>query len=282
MSIKEIIKDFKSALSPFYEERELQNITSIIFEDIFHVTNLEKERAFTKEEKDQVGEIVHRLKEGEPIAYITGKVNFFGYDFMVNKNVLIPRPETEELVHWISSDLTSKKQLDVLDVGTGSGCIPITLKKKHATLRVFGVEFSLDALNVARINGRKLGVPMELFRLDFLDKGYWHLLGVFDIIVSNPPYIPFEEVEKISLSTLKYEPEIALFVENDDPLVFYKRIIEFSKDHLQDTGCIYVEVNEFLADITQLLFRTAFVHVELKDDLQGKPRMIKAYTKKVL
>lgn len=257
-----------------YNRREATNIMSIIFQDLFHITNSSRTDDF--DHKEELDLYLKRLKKHEPLAYILGSTNFFGYDFKINNHVLIPRPETEELVHWILTDHKKDHlQRDVLDIGTGSGCICVTLKKKKPTFRMFGIEESMDALNCSRINAKNLKARIEFFRSDFLDKSIWDAFGAFDIIVSNPPYIPEKEKKKMSENVLDYEPDMALFVPDDDPLLFYRSILEFSLDHLKSNGYIYLEINEFNADEVVALYEDKYKNIELRKDMQGKNRMLK-------
>ena len=227
-------------------------------------------------EKKSLDMALDRLAMSEPIEYITGKSVFLGLPLKINRHVLIPRPETEELVHWILTDFgKDHTQKDVLDIGTGSGCICVTLKKKKPTFRVFGIEDSLDAMNCSRINARKLNVNIEFFRVNILNRALWKVFSGFDIIVSNPPYITETEKELMSRNVIDYEPAIALFVNNDDPLIFYKTIAEFAKKHLNGEGKIYLEMNEFHAEEIAELFEEKFSSVEVKKDMQGKERMLK-------
>jgi len=262
-----------SLLGP-YLRREATNMANIIFKEIFGLSNFEKTDPF--QSKDQLEEIITRLKNREPLDYVIGYTNFYGYDFMVNHHVLIPRPETEELVHWILTDYAKDhKQRDVLDIGSGSGCIGLTLKKKNPTFRVFAMEESMDAMNCTRINSKKLRVNAEYFRCDFLDRTIWDAFGTFDIIVSNPPYIAITEKEVMSENTLRYEPDQALYAQSDDPLIFYRHIADFAADHLAESGCIYLELNEFRAKETFDIFKKQFRDIEIKKDMQGKERMMK-------
>jgi len=260
-----------------YDKREAQNIMSILLEDCFQVTNLDRSDALSKEKEQEIKIFIERLKLGEPIHYITGKKNFFGYDFMVNPNVLIPRPETEELVDWVIEDHKSDNtQKNVLDIGSGSGCISITIKKKKPTFRVFAVEESIEALNVGRINAKKLRAAVEFLRLDILDQQNWQYLGAFDLIISNPPYIAPHELKNLKTHVVDYEPYEALFVEGQDPLVFYKAISKFAQNHLHSKGAIYFEISEFFVEELMEYFRSeGWKGIELRNDLQGKPRMIK-------
>lgn len=256
-----------------YALSEAKHIARIIFEDIFGTQDEESEF----ERIEELEDIIQRLNKNEPVQYISGRTMFYGHWFKVNKHVLIPRPETEELVRWILEDARSAgRQMDVLDIGSGSGCIGVTLKKELPSLRVFSVEYSLDALNVGRINSRRLRAPVEFYRLNFLDKDMWAHLGKFDIIVSNPPYISQKDSAVMADNVLLYEPEMALFPPGDDPLLFYRRIQEFSEDHLKDGGIIYVELNEFYVDdIKEIFSGSGQQKVEIQRDMQGRQRMMK-------
>lgn len=263
-----------SLLGP-YDRQEATNITRLIFKEVFNISNYDKTELFP--EKTSLDKIIKRLKRSEPIDYIIGNTSFYGYEFMVNEHVLIPRPETEELVKWIIDDHKGvNKQLDVLDIGSGSGCIAITLKKKKPTFRIFALEENMDAMNCTRINAKRLRANIEFFRTDFLDRSIWPAFGSFDIIVSNPPYISTSEKDLMTENTLNHEPEQALFAPGDDPLVFYREIVQFSIDHLSSNGVVYVELNEFKAEETLDIFKTVFKDVEIKQDMQGKKRMLKA------
>ena len=273
MNIKEASSLAISKLSSIYGEREAENIVSILLEDAYGITNLSVEKTF--------GDIVNfnkdveRLMRSEPVQYITGLSDFFGYKIRVNKHVLIPRPETEELVYWILQDLKDqKKQVDILDIGVGSGCIPITIGKKYKFARLCGIDYNMDTLNVARINSKALGVPMTLYNLDVLDRSLWHALGRFDIIVSNPPYIDEKDRQVMADNVLLYEPEKALFA-GDDKFVFYKAIEELASQSINPGGKVYMEIHEDYAAEVIDIFRKEDRHIELRRDLQGKDRMIK-------
>jgi len=199
---------------------------------------------------------------------------FLDYKFKVSPAVLIPRPETEELVIWITEDYKNNTSaLTILDVGTGSGIIPISLKLKFPNWNVQAIDVSSEALEIAQSNAVSLKADVNFTKSDFLEKSNWEY-GRVDVLVSNPPYIPFAEAEKMGSSVIKYEPRIALFVE--EAMVFYQALCFFSIDHLSKDGSVYVELNEYQAEETKLLFQQYFKEVELKKDLQGKHRMLRA------
>ena len=274
MTIKEAYDFSVFHISEKYGLSEARNISKIFFEDVFSIRQLQSKELFEKD--DKLKSIISRITKGEPIQYILGYTNFYGHRFKVNQHVLIPRPETEELVQWILSDMKDDyRQKDVLDIGTGSGCIGITLGKENGRLRIFGIEYSLDALNVARINSKNLKTRIELYRFNFLDRTLWSHLGMFDIIVSNPPYVSNDDRGILADNVLKYEPEMALFAESEDPLIFYSAIEDFAQSHLTNNGHIYFELNEFrVVDITEIFDG---YKLEIRNDLQGTPRMMKVW-----
>lgn len=260
-----------------YETREAETVTKYFFEDVYQLYGFSEDKEFPEDEINDLKDYAKRIMEGEPIQYITGIANFYGLNFKVNKHALIPRPETEELVNWVLDDLKGKHlQYDLIDIGTGSGCIPITLKNKKQSLRIFGVEKSLDALNVARVNGKIFDVEFPVYKFDFLDSNYWNNLSSYDIIVSNPPYVAQSERDKMDHHVLEYEPNMALFIPDDNYLVFYQQVAEFAKTHLKPEGTIYMEMNEFkVEEIKEVFALAGYKHIETRKDLQGKERMIK-------
>ncbi|HTD93559.1 MAG TPA: HemK/PrmC family methyltransferase, partial [Chitinophagaceae bacterium] len=203
---------------------------------------------------------------------------FCGFRFYVDENVLIPRPETEELVEWIITDCRFPiAELSILDIGSGSGCIPISLKRRLGKANVTGCDKSPAALGVARRNAESLGVQVGFSELDFLSPQDRAVLPSCDIIVSNPPYIPEKDRENMPVNVKDHEPAMALFVPSGDPLVFYKAISAFGKEHLQKNGKIYVEINESLGKEVIALFELLGYKTQLKQDMQGKDRMVKAW-----
>ena len=210
------------------------------------------------------------------MQYVVGETNFFGYQFFVNENTLIPRPETEELVEWVLQDfLTDEKPKKVLDIGTGSGCIAITLKKQKPTWNITAIDISQKALEIAKENATALNADVNFIWFDLLSKNY-ELLEKYDIIVSNPPYIKESEKKLMNNSVIDLEPNSALFVNDEKPLIFYEEIIRLAKNKLHSDGKIYVEINQYLAQETKELFEQNFAEVELKKDISNNYRMIKA------
>ena len=236
----------------------------------------------TPEEQSSFYQAVDRLRNHEPIQYILGETEFFGMPIIVNKQVLIPRPETEELVSWIIDDV-DKKETTILDIGTGSGCIAISLAKKLNNAVVSAIDISNKAIEVAKKNALINNVNVEYSSVDVLNfedklvlQDKWK--SKFDIIVSNPPYVRMQEKKLMQLNVIDHEPDIALFVEDDDPLLFYRRISELSRQYLKHNGTLYLEINEYLGvEMEKMLNEAGFKHVELKKDMFGKNRMIKCW-----
>ncbi len=257
--------------------RELQSLLSkvLVGESIDEINRLAKMylEDVGDEYEGRIDDDVKKFKNGLPIQYITNTQYFYGYRFYVDSAVLIPRPETEELVYWIESDYKeSKKNIQCLDIGTGSGIIPISLAKKFTNWELTGMDLSSSALEVAIKNGADLGVAVSWIQQDILNSDQWK--GHYDVIVSNPPYISLEEKSLMSESTIKYEPDIALF--SEDPLLFYRKISEFASKHLDEAGALYFELNEFYKVEIHQLMKNYFSDIEFKKDLQGKWRMVKA------
>lgn len=215
------------------------------------------------------------LKKERPLQYILGTAYFLDLELEVNTAVLIPRPETEELVHWILSDEDKLNPLTILDIGTGSGCIAISLKKTAQLWNVAALDVSGQALDVAHRNASKNEVSIQFHLEDILDKKQW--LIPLDVIVSNPPYVVPSEKEQMLSNVLDYEPDLALFVPEEDPLLFYKRIIEFANQNLKPSGALYFEINPIFVDELVTFFKKfTFDSFEVRNDYLNRPRMIKA------
>ena len=215
----------------------------------------------------------------KPIQHVLGYAWFYNMKFKVNEQVLIPRPETEELVEWIIQEIKSNKisNLQVLDIGTGSGCIPITLKKKLPQIVMSSIDISNEAINIAQANAKQLETEVTFVEMDFLNEQLTQELPKYDIIVSNPPYIKQSESNTMSKHVVAFEPAMALFVPDEDALLFYRKIAKFGLQHLNDNGFIYFEINETLGtEVIQLLLSKGY-QSELRKDMQGKDRMIKAW-----
>ena len=211
----------------------------------------------------------------KPIQYVLGEAWFYRMKFKVNEHVLIPRPETEELVEQLIKDRKSKlTDPAILDIGTGSGCIPIAIKKNLPASQLTAIDVSKDALALAKENAALHNAHIHFTELNFLEETNWSSLGMFDIIISNPPYIPINEKEKLDKNVTAFEPHLALFVPDKSPLIFYEKIAAFGRDHLLPNGKIYLETHEDHAKETAALFHNIYQTVMIKKDMYGKERMI--------
>ncbi|MEI6411746.1 MAG: peptide chain release factor N(5)-glutamine methyltransferase [Bacteroidota bacterium] len=269
-----------SRLSPQYGPGESAAIARIVLEDAFGVKGLGSDTFFTDAQTKLLHSILDRLAKNEPVQYVLGQAQFFGLNFKVSPAVLIPRQETEELVAWVLEFLKDRdfSNPKVLDIGLGSGCIGITLKAKYKALQLFGLEKSKEALEVATENATQLlgAGQFTFWENDVLIDENWKQLPDFEVIVSNPPYIPTHEIALIPEHVRAHEPSLALFVDDDDPLIFYRNITALAKSKLVSGGALFFECNEFNApEVGQLLEQNGFVGVEVKKDLMGKNRMVK-------
>ena len=273
-------------LRPIYERNESKSLSLWIIESVFgmkpHEISLCKDKEISPNERQQIEDILRRLLNHEPIQYILGETEFFGMSFSVNPNVLIPRPETEELVEWIIQEHQKKfpYPLQILDIGTGSGCIAISLAKHLPDAHVYAIDISEKALETAKKNASANNVSVEFVCQDIFKPFTTVPSGIFsekwDIIVSNPPYISISEQKNMEKNVLDYEPHSALFVPDNSPLIFYEQIAKFGKNYLKETGTIYAETSALYGKDTADMFRKSYHHVVLKKDLSGRDRMIKA------
>ena len=248
----------------------LKEVCNLSFSDIFAC----KFNDLSDKEKQNIISIVKRLQNGEPIQYVLGETEFYGLDFKVTPAVLIPRPETEELVEWILLE-TKKMNAHILDVGTGSGCIAVALAKRMRYATVNAWDVSADALAVAKGNATANDVSVSFSKVDVL--GPHPVNKYFDIIVSNPPYIKESEKEMMEKNVLDFEPHMALFVADKDVLIFYNRIADIAKEQLKENGLLYFEINQANGnEVVQLLKEKNFVDVEMKKDISGNDRMVRA------
>ena len=276
--MKAVIQYIEKELAGIYPATEIQGITRLVLENIFQLNYTEliirKEETILSKEKRQIEKMVDRLKNHEPIQYILGETDFYGLKIKVNPSVLIPRPETEELVHWII-ETKLPALVRIADIGTGSGCIALALKKNLVTATVSAVDISASAIQTAETNAASNQLDIEFFQADILNwqKYDW---DNFDLVVSNPPYVREMEKDKMQSNVLDYEPQKALFVPDDDPLVFYRKIDGFAKQHLHKNGWLFFEINENLArEMTLLLQNLGFRNIQVKNDINGKYRMIR-------
>jgi release factor glutamine methyltransferase len=219
---------------------------------------------------------MNRLVSGEPLQYITGIQHFHGLEFKVSPAVLIPRPETEELTGWISESLPMNSGTTILDIGTGSGCIPVILKLKSPVSVVYATDISEEALEIARYNSKKLGAEVHFVK-DSIFNSALVVPGGFDIIVSNPPYIPLSQKKELAPNVVRYEPHLALFAPDENPVIFYKAICDYAQKNLKPNGKIYFEVHpDTCSAIVNYLETTGFSNIEMRYDLSGKLRFIRS------
>lgn len=262
---------------PLYDEKEVNQFVYLLFEHLLNYSkidiHLNQNEIIHDNTFQQVISVVEELKKYKPFQYVLGKTFFYDLPFMVNENVLIPRQETEELVKWILDD-QKEKPVHVLDIGTGSGCIAIALAKFLKASTIYSGDISKEALEVAKQNAKINQADVNFFEFDVFNPP--DLKRSFDIIVSNPPYVCGSEKTLMSKNVLEYEPELALFVSDEDPLIFYKAIAKYGLLILKEEGRIYFEINENFGDaMVELLITFGYKDIELRKDINGKQRMIK-------
>lgn len=297
MKLQDLKNEFATSLSGLYPSEEIKSFFTILSEKYLGLSRIDvalnSDKVISETISDKFKKAIIRLKEYEPVQYITGETEFYGLPFKVNKHTLVPRPETEELVEWIVEESKTHKSSEafakeedpehrtqdgapstLLDIGTGSGCIAISLAKNLPEYQVSGLDFSSEALKIARENAELNQVKIDFFECDILTVDT--LPGLYKRIVSNPPYVRELEKKEIQPNVLRYEPESALFVPNDDPLLFYRKIAILAKRHLTEGGFLYLEINEYLSDeLVRLLKSYNFHEIILKKDIFGKNRMIR-------
>lgn len=290
MNIKNLKSHFFSELQTIQEASEIESFFFILTEYLHHLKridiSLNPDFEVSETDLEKWNTIISELKTEKPIQYITGEAWFYGYRFEVNENTLIPRPETEELVEWIveSTKLEAgSKKLNILDIGTGSGCIPISLKKEIPNSNVFSVDVSEKALEMAKKNAVDneaevhfiLQNILEIDDLIELSASNFQLPALFDVIVSNPPYVRNLEKQEIKKNVLDYEPHLALFVEDTDALLFYRKIAQLALTSLTPNGKLFFEINQYLGKETVVLLENlGFKNIELRKDFVGNDRMI--------
>jgi release factor glutamine methyltransferase len=277
------VQHYKNIILPLlceaFDEREAENLFKYALEDYFKKRFFDiKNYDLSDDEIEELNYIYGKISDHYPIQYLFNKTEFYGIDFYVDENVLIPRAETEELIHWILTDhVDTHSCINLLDIGTGSGCIPIILKKNKPTWNIAAIDISENALEVARTNALKHHTEIEFIEGDILNARCSMLNSIFDIIVSNPPYIPTKEKALMSTSTIQHEPHLALFVQDEHPIIFYEKIADFAKNHLVENGKLYFELNEFNADdVREMLVNKGFQNIIIKKDFAGKDRMLRA------
>jgi release factor glutamine methyltransferase len=286
MTIGEIYDRMTDRLKAVYDQREAASVTGLVLESRLGIRRIDrilrKSESLSAPQEAQLQSDLLALLQNKPVQYVLGEAWFDGLLLKVDGHVLIPRPETEELVHWVVDGVKTKSKAKsnsrtpaILDIGTGSGCIPIALKKHLPHVNIQALDVSPQALMLAQDNARRIQTDIGFLLLDFLDEATWSTLPGYDVIISNPPYIPDSEKSGIHARVLGNEPHLALFVPDNDPLLFYKKIARFSRTHLCAEGALYIEINESSGDSTmQLLKEEGFTQIILQRDLQGKDRMI--------
>ena len=294
MYIQQFKKEFFDKLHKLYPSTEIQSFFNLLIDFKLNLSRiqvaLQPDFEISKTDLEFLQKALIDLENQIPIQYIIEKTEFYGLPFKVNHNVLIPRPETEELVDWIISSAPLNKQLTILDIGTGSGCIPIALAKNLPNATVYALDISAEALKIAKTNAINNKVNVHFIEADILkidslknvfvnttDQTENSTLPKFDIIVSNPPYVRELEKEQMQNNVLEHEPHLALFVDNNNPLLFYNKIADLAKDQLSESGNLYFEINQYLGkETTALLTSKKFKNTELKKDMFGEDRMLKA------
>ncbi|MBI4649190.1 MAG: peptide chain release factor N(5)-glutamine methyltransferase [Bacteroidia bacterium] len=286
MNVRDITHFIKSSLKSIYSVNEAESITYLIFQELLNYSKIELHSNRNAKVPNfiilQIKNIVGELKKNKPVQYILGKTEFYNLEIIVTQDVMIPRPETEELVRWIifesgliSKPLSNKFSLNILDIGTGSGCIAVALAKNLPGSIVYAIDISDKAIKIAELNAKKYNTPVKFIQMDIL-KTKDLIDCKFDIIVSNPPYIRESEKKKMHKNILDYEPSVALFIKDEQPLIFYEAISSFAKKHLNKNGKLYVELNENMTKKTAELFaKNKYSNIIVNKDINGKPRMLR-------
>ncbi len=278
--MQEALVYIRKELAAIYPATEAESLARLVLQHVKKYTHtqllLARNEALNENEQQQVNEIVSRLKKDEPLQYILGETEFYGLKFYCKAGALIPRPETEELVDLIAREYAGQLPA-ILDLGTGTGCIPISLKKQLPLASVFGCDISETCLQLARENAALNEAPVSFFKLNMLEPEWPTELPPFDVLVSNPPYVCESEKKLMQANVLNYEPELALFVSDDDPLLFYRAIVSLAAKNLKSGGKLFWEINEALGkECCRLLETAGYQKVNLLKDINGKDRMISA------
>ena len=279
LDLKYYFKELSDALLLLYPSREAESIAYIVVEHVLNYSKFEyaghKHQLFPENRKAKWDEIKSRLVLGEPIQYVVKEAHFYGLKYEVDSSVLIPRPETEELVDLILKE-NEIENISLIDLGTGSGCIPVSIKKNRDNWKVWALDISKEALLVAEKNASNNNVHISFIQEDILNPNLNVENQKFDIIVSNPPYVPVSDKIKMHKNVADFEPHIALFSPDEDPVKFYKAIAEFSNQHLKESGKVYVEIHEKYGNEVKKLFENGFRKVQIISDINSKPRIVKA------
>ena len=286
MTFREVELLFIESLSSLYDKQEALSINWLCISFVREIERTQylniKDKNISENEKSRLFKILAELKTGKPVQYVLEETEFYGLRFKVNAAVLIPRPETEELVDWILGDYKKAKNfpegLKIIDIGTGSACIPICMKKNIPSAEVYALDISKEALKIAGENAIKNQTKINFIEDSILNPRKTELTALkYNIIISNPPYVRNAEKSAMMSNVLDYEPHLALFVPDNDPLIFYRAIADYALKHLEYQASLYLEINEALGKETlELLKEKGFINLELRQDLRGKDRMIRA------
>ncbi len=276
-TISTVYSELKDILRKLYSSREAENIAKIYFEDKYNIKSI-NDNIFPPEFSKIIIEDIERFKNGEPVQYITGKAFFYDNFFKVDSSVLIPRPETELLVDLAIKYAKNIKSPGIIDIGTGSGCIALSIAQKVTSSEILAIDISPAALKTANENKDFLQIRNVVFtRSDFLKKSERDGLGDFDMIVSNPPYISPVEKKYMTDSTLKFEPDIALFPDSSNHMIFYEKIIDFAENNLRKNGIVICEINEFRVKEIKDIVSVSSFKFDIIEDMQNKPRILKLW-----
>ena len=278
MTLNSYKKWFNEQLQHLYDADEIKSMLTIVAYEVLGLSRvdlvLKDNERLNESQILQLDSILSQLQKEIPIQYIFEKAYFYGYEFKVSPATLIPRRETEELVEWVLSEMNRQpeKKWRVLDIGTGTGCIPISIKKEFPLAEIFAMDISTGALKIAKENAEKLNASVIFIEQNILSTTQ---LDSYDIIISNPPYVRNLEKAEIKKNVLDYEPHLALFVEDNDPLIFYRKITQLAQKSLTENGLLFFEINQYLGEEMQQMVSEYFKIIELRKDLQGNDRMMK-------
>ena len=281
-TVKDVFSTYRQTLNSLYESSEIESLTLMIISEITELSKAQikafPEREVDPEQSKKLDAILSRLQTGEPVQYILGYTEFYGLPFKVNPSVLIPRPETEELVEWVLSEVKNQRsKINILDIGTGSGCIAISLKKNLPNADVSAIDISITALQTAKQNAELNKVDINFIEADILNPNAYNIQPTtYNIIISNPPYVTPHDKTQMHTNVTDFEPHTALFVPENNPLIFYNAIADFAKDNLISGGLLFFEINESYGKQTvELLNYKQFINIDLKKDMSGRDRMIR-------
>lgn len=278
MTIREAQQRLLFQLYHLYDNAEASNIADLVMEKLTGWSRIDRtlnaKVVFSSRQVRDLEFYTQELQTGKPVQYALEECWFYGRRFRLSQEVLIPRPETEELVHWALQTIDSSSAV-VLDIGTGSGCIAVTLKKESPSLEVMACDISKSALALATANAETLAADVKFELADILQQEEWKQFPALDLVISNPPYIPLQEKKEMISRVVGFEPHLALFVPDNDPLLFYRTIADFSQSKLKDGGRVIVEVHENFAEQVSALFEVCgFTGIAIRKDMQGKKRMV--------